>query len=102
MLSIGVAAIRRCALSMTFGAVTVIITSSFQALGRSRFALMLNILRQVVIQVAAAWALSRLGRLEPVWFSPLISEVLTLSVAAVLCRSVIAKVRAEGQERIGH
>jgi putative MATE family efflux protein len=99
MLSIGVTAVRRCALSMTFGAVTVILTSSFQALGRSKFALMLNILRQVVIQVAAAWALSRLGRLEPVWFSPLISEVLTLIVAAFLCRTVIAKVRAEAGER---
>ena len=74
-------------------------SSSFQALGRSRFALMLNILRQVVIQVAAAWALSQFGRLELVWFSPLISEVLTLSVAALLCRKVIAKIRAEGERK---
>ena len=95
MLSIGVVAVRLCALSMTFGAVTVIITSSFQALGRSRFALMINILRQVVLQVAVAWVLSRFGRLELVWFSPLIAEVLTLCVAAFLCRSVMAKVRAE-------
>ena len=101
MLSIGVIAVRLCALSMAFGAVTVIITSSFQALGRSRFALMINILRQVVLQVAVAWVLSRFGRLELVWFSPLISEVLTLCVAAVLCRSVMAKVRAEGESLPG-
>ena len=95
MLSIGIPAVRRCALSMAFGAVTVILTSSFQALGRSRFALMLNIMRQVVIQVAAAWALSRFGRLELVWFSPLISEIVTLIVAAALCRKVIEKIRTE-------
>ena len=100
MLSIGVPAVRRCALSMTFGAVTVIITSSFQSLGRSRFALMINILRQVVIQVAAAWALSRFGRLDIVWFSPLISEALTLCIAAVLCRKVMSAVRAEGEARL--
>ena len=100
MLSIGVPALRRCALSMTFGAITVIITSSFQSLGRSRFALALNILRQVVFQVAAAWVLSRFGRLEIVWFSPLISEVLTMCIALALCRSVMAKVRREGEERL--
>ena len=97
MLSIGVVAVRLCALSMVFGAVTVIITSSFQALGRSRFALLINILRQVVIQVAAAWVLSRFGRLEIVWFSPLISEVLTLCIAVFLCRKVMTKVREEGE-----
>ena len=56
---------------------------------------MLNIMRQVVIQVAAAWVLSSFGRLEIVWFSPLISEVVTLCVAALLCRKVIEKVRSE-------
>jgi Na+-driven multidrug efflux pump len=100
MRSIGVTAVRRCALSMVFGAVTVIITSSFQSLGRARYALLLNIMRQVVVQVAAAWVLSRFGRLEIVWFSPLISEVLTLCVAAALCRKVMAKVRAEGEARL--
>ena len=100
MLSIGVTAVRICALSMVFGAVTVIITSSFQSLGRSRYALLINILRQVVIQVAAAWVLSRFGRLEIVWYSPLISEALTLCVAAVLCRKVLAAVRAEGEARL--
>ncbi len=95
MLSIGITAVRRCALSMVFGAITVIITSSFQSLGRSRFALMINILRQVVIQVAAAWVLSRFGRLEIVWYSPLISEALTMCIAAVLCKRVMTKVRQE-------
>jgi putative MATE family efflux protein len=99
MLSIGVPAVRRCALSMTFGAVTVIITSAFQALGRARFALLLNICRQVVIQVAAAWVLASFGRLEIVWFSPLISEVVTMCIAAALCRSVLAKVRRDAEAR---
>ena len=100
MMSIGVTAVRRCALSMVFGAATVIITSSFQSLGRSRFALMLNIARQVVFQVAAAWVLSRFGRLELVWFAPLIAEVLTLCIAGTLCKNVMAKVRAEHEARL--
>ena len=95
MLSIGIPAVRRCALSLVFGALTVIMSSSFQSTGRSHFSLMLNIFRQVLFQVAAGWALSRLGRLELVWFSPLIAEALTMIIAAFLCRSVTRKIRAE-------
>ena len=96
MLEIGVPALRLCSLSMVFGALTVIMTSSFQALGRSRYALIISILRQVVIQVAAAWVLSRFGKLGPVWFSPLIAEALTLCIASLVCVKVLKKVRAEG------
>ena len=96
MLEIGVPALRICSLSMVFGALTVVMTASFPALGRSRYSLLINILRQVVIQVAAAWALSRFGKLGPVWFSPLISEVLTLGVAVFFTVKIMRKVREEG------
>ena len=96
MLEIGVPALRICSLSMVFGALTVVMTASFPALGRSRYSLLINILRQVIIQVAAAWALSRFGKLGPVWFSPLISEVLTLGVAVFFCIRIMRQVQEEG------
>ena len=99
MRSIGVTAVRLCALSMPFGAVTVILSSPFQSVGRAPLSLVINICRQLVFQVAAAWVLSRFGRLEIVWFAPLIAEALTLCVAALLSRRVMAQVRAEGEAR---
>ena len=101
MLSIGVTAVRLCALSIVFGSVCVIISSACQSFGRSRYTMLINLCRQVVFQVAAAWILSRFGRLEIVWLSTLIAEILTMVIAICLCRKVIAMLReipaAEGR-----
>ena len=95
MLSIGVTAVRLCAASIVFGSVSVIISSVCQALRRSRYTLGINVCRQVVFQVAAAWVLARFGRLELVWLAPLIAEVLTMFVALYLGKRVKAMLRAE-------
>ena len=100
MRSIGVTAVRICALSMPFGAITVILSSPFQSVGRAPLSLLINICRQLVFQVAAAWVLSRFGRLEIVWFAPLIAEALTMCIAAVLCRRVMSDVRREAADRL--
>ena len=99
MRSFGVTAVRLCALSMPFGAVTVILSSPFQSVGRARLSLLVNVCRQVLFQVAAAWVLSRFGHLEPVWLAPLIAEALTMCVAAVLSRRVMGQVRQEAAQR---
>ena len=93
MLSIGVTAVRLCALSIVFGSVCVIISSACQAFGRARYTMLINLCRQVVFQVAAAWILSRFGKLELVWLSTLIAEILTMLLAIMLCRKVVAMLR---------
>ena len=99
MRSIGVTAVRLCALSMPFGALTVILSSPFQSVGRAPLSLLVNICRQLVFQVAAAWVLSRFGRLEIVWLAPLIAEALTMCIAAALCRRVMGDVKREAAAR---
>ncbi len=94
MRSIGVPAVRLCALSMAFGAATVIMSSSFQSTGRAPYSLAINICRQVAFQVAAAWALSLFGRLELIWLAPLIAEALTMFIAIVLCRRNMRDIRS--------
>ncbi len=95
MLEIGIPAVRLCALSLLFGAICVIISSACQSLGRARYTLGINICRQVVFQIAAAWVLSRFGRLELVWLAPLIAEVLTMFVAVFLNKRVKTALSAE-------
>ena len=99
MRSIGVTAVRLCALSMPFGALTVILSSPFQSVGRAPLSLLVNICRQLVFQVAAAWVLSRFGRLEIVWLAPLIAEALTMCIAAALCKRVMGDVKREAAVR---
>lgn len=94
MLSFAVSALRICTLSLVFGAVSVIFSSACQSLGRARYSLVINMCRQVVFQVAAAWILSRFGKLEIVWFAPLIAEALTLAVSTTLGSGVIRRLKA--------
>lgn len=90
MMSIGVKALRICALSLPFGACSIVLSSSFQSLRRSRYTLIINILRQFAIQVAAMWLLSLSGVLDAVWFAPLIAEAASALVAIFLARKVMA------------
>ncbi len=84
MMSMGVSALRICCLSMPFGALSVIVRNSFQSFGRSSYTLIVSLCRQVVILIPTAWLLSLSGRLELVWFAPVIAECLTAIVSIVL------------------
>ena len=95
MLEIGIPAVRLCALSLVFGAICVIISSACQSLGRARYTLVINVCRQVVFQIAAAWVLSRFGKLTLVWLAPLIGEMLTMFVSFFLNRRVKTALHAE-------
>ena len=91
MLGIGIPAMRICAASMPFAACTVIFTSCFQALGYSRYSLLLNLCRQLFFQIPAAWLLSQTGVLGLVWLAPLISEAVTVCLS-LLCNRRASKV----------
>ena len=84
MFSIGTVALRICCLSLPFGAAAVILSSSFQSLGRSRYTLAVNLCRQLIFIVPAAWLLSLSGQLRLVWLSVPIAEALSLVVALIL------------------
>lgn len=94
MTSIGLPAIRICAASLPFGAVSIICASACQSLDRAGYTLAINLSRQLVLQVTAAWALSLLGVLELIWIAPLLAEVLTLVLAAVLTGKVMRRLNA--------
>lgn len=84
MFSIGTAALRICCLSLPFGATAIIFASSFQSLGRSRYTLAVNLCRQLIFIVPAAWLLSLSGRLEAVWLAVPIAEALSMVLAIFL------------------
>ena len=93
MFAIGTIALRLTCLSLPFGAVSLIFSSSFQALGRSRYTLAVNLCRQLFFMVPMAWLLSLSGRLELVWLAVVIAEAMSAVLATVLRRR-IAKVLA--------
>jgi putative MATE family efflux protein len=81
MRAIGTVALRCACVSLPFGATAVILSSSFQSLGRSRYTLVVNLCRQLIFMVPIAWALSLSGRLEVVWLAIPLAEALSALVA---------------------
>ncbi len=88
MMSIGTVALRLSCLGLPFGATCIIFSSSFQALGRSRYTLALNLCRQLILPVPVAWLLSLPGQLTPIWLTLLISEAISALFATCLRRKV--------------
>lgn len=92
MFAIGIPALRLTCLSLPFGATAVILSSSFQALGRSRYTLAVSLGRQLFFVVPIAWLLSLSGRLEPVWLSIAIAEALSMVLAICLRRKLVREI----------
>jgi len=95
MMSIGVIAIRLCAVSMVFGAACVIISSACQSLGYARYALLISVCRQALFMIPIAYLFSLLGHLALVWLSLVVASVLSLLVTAFICRYVVRKLKSE-------
>lgn len=84
MMSIGITALRIFCLSFPLGGCCIILSSSFQALGRARYTLAVNLCRQILFMIPIAWLLSAItGSLTAIWFAVPATECLSLIVAAV-------------------
>lgn len=88
MLSIGTTALRIFCITLPIGAASMILSSAFQSLGRSRFTLMVNLSRQLIFLVPIAWLLSLTGKLPLVWSASVIAEALGLVMAIFLWRKM--------------
>lgn len=88
MLAIGTPAIRIFSISLPVGAVSIILSSSFQSLGKSHYSLCVNLCRQLLVLIPAAWLLALSGNLNMVWLAPLIAESASLVVAVFMNRVV--------------
>lgn len=76
MLEMGVIAFRRVSLIFPFIAITIILSTVFQAFGRAQYSLLLTFVRQLLILIPVAYLLSLTNSINLVWFSFVISEFL--------------------------
>ena len=95
MLSIGTVALRVISLSFLLAGFNIISGSVCQAIGNPVYLLISSICRQLVVLLPAAWLLSRTGRLELVWFSFPIAEVVALVLSIAFFRRTMKDVEAK-------
>ena len=85
MRAIGMVCLRACVISLPFGAVSMIRSTSMQALDHSRYALVINLLRQCVLLIGCFALISALTHSQTwIWFAVPVTEIVTFAVSGVL------------------
>ena len=89
MLAIGVPALRIISVSLLLSGFCIIAGSVFQAIGNPVHSLIVSVCRQMVVLLPVAWLLSRTGRLELVWWSFPIAEVMSFTLSTIFLRRTV-------------
>ena len=89
MLAIGVPALRIISVSFLLAGFCIIAGSVFQAIGNPVYSLIVSVCRQMVVLLPVAWLLSRTGRLELVWWSFPIAEVMSFTLSTIFLRRTV-------------
>ena len=96
MMAIGVPALRYISLSFVLAALNISLGSSFQALGKSYYSMIVSFARQIIVLLPAAYLLSRTGVVSNVWFAFPIAEIASFVVTGLffvnICKKLINKI----------
>lgn len=92
MLTIGVPALRIICLSFVFAGFCIVTGSVFQALGNGMYSMLVSIARQLLVLLPAAFVLSRLGKVDYVWWAFPIAELVSLSMTVFFLVKINKKV----------
>ena len=91
MLEVGVPALRILSLPFLPAGVCIIFSNAFQALGKSVYSMMTSIARQLVVLIPAAYLLSLSGKIDLVWLSYPIAEIMSLTMSIFMMISIYRK-----------
>lgn len=102
MLEIGIPALRIIGVHFPVAAFCIITGSVFQALGKSTYSMVTSIMRQVVVLLPAAYLLSLLGKVDYVWWSFPIAEVMSAAATTFyfvrIYKKIISKIPLNGDK----
>ncbi|MDA3847135.1 MAG: MATE family efflux transporter [Vallitaleaceae bacterium] len=84
MLEIGVPAFRTISLIFPLFAVNVILSTTFQGLGKAYFSLIISTIRQIVVLLPIAFLLASFGNVDNVWFAFVIAEIVGIIITVSL------------------
>ena len=91
LLAIGVPALRTISVSFLAAGFCIVSGSVFQALGHGVLSLTVSIVRQLVVLLPTAFALSRLGELDAVWWAFPFAELFSTALSALFLYRVYQK-----------
>ena len=78
MLAIGVPGLRIIAIHFLMAGISIVLSTTFQALNHSSCSLVVSVARQLVVLLPIAYVMSLSGNIDTVWFSYPIAELVSL------------------------
>lgn len=88
MISIGIPALRIISIHFVLAGYSIIISSTFQALGNGVYSLIVSVARQLVVLLPCAWILAECFGLNAVWFSFPAAELMSVLLCTLLFRRI--------------
>ena len=88
MLAIGIPAFRSISLIFPLIAITIILTTVFQAFGKAYYSLIVSIVRQLFVLIPVAFILASFSNIDLVWFAFIIAEIVGLVMVTILFSKV--------------
>jgi Na+-driven multidrug efflux pump len=82
MIEIGVPALKIISTHFILAGFCIIMTASFQAFGKGHYSLINSLMRQLVVLLPSAYILAQTGKLDNVWWSFPIAELMSLTVSS--------------------
>ena len=92
MIELGIPALRYISLSFPVAGVCIIFSSTFQAFGKSKYSLIVQIGRQLVVLIPVAYILAQTGNLNMVWFAFPIAEIACLFLSLYFYKRINRKI----------
>lgn len=92
LLSLGIPALRIISISFIPAGFCIACSSSFQALGKATYSMFTSIARQLVVLLPVAFALSRFGRVDYVWWAFPVAEVVSLFMTLFFLRKIYSAI----------
>ena len=83
MIEIGVPALRTISYGFVLAGFGIVCGTAFQALGSATYSMMVSIARQLVVLLPAAYLLSLTGRVQNVWWSFPIAELVSMLITVL-------------------
>lgn len=99
LLDIAVPALRFISLSFPIAAFCIVFITMFQSLGTSRYSVVVSVCRQLVVLLPVAFLMSFTGKLELVWLSFPIAELVALPMCVFFLRRTFKHMDAELEMR---
>lgn len=94
MMEIGVHAFKTISWIFPLAGVSIVLSTSFQAMGKAHLSMIVSFIRQLVVLLPAAYLFGRYFGLDAVWYSFVVSEVVGLSTVLILFSKVSHDVTA--------